>query len=128
MVVVVDATVVVNGILRPGPSRALLETSRLHVPHLIDSEVVSAVTRLARRGEVKGNFAEKALDLWTKLGVRRHPVSGVLRRIWELRHTVTAYDASYVALAEWLDLPLATSDQRLTRAPGITCKVMLLHP
>lgn len=126
MVVVVDAAVVVNGLLRPGPSRTLMETSRLHVPHLVDSEVVSAVTRLARRSELRSHFAEKALDLWAKLGVRRHPVNGVLRRMWELRHTVTAYDASYVALAEWLDLPLATSDERLSRAPGITCEVLVM--
>ena len=41
-----------------------------------------------------------------------------LPRVWELRHNLTAYDAVYVALAEALDAPLLTRDQRLAAAPG----------
>lgn len=37
------------------------------------------------------------------------------RRAWELRHTVTAYDASYVAVAEMLGGMLLTLDGRLAR-------------
>jgi predicted nucleic acid-binding protein len=42
-------------------------------------------------------------------------------RAWELRDTVTYYDASYVALAELLDAPLVTLDRRLAQAPGPRC-------
>ncbi len=42
-------------------------------------------------------------------------------RIWELRHTVTGYDAWYVALAEALRLPLATLDAKLAHAAGTKC-------
>lgn len=42
-------------------------------------------------------------------------------RIWELRHTVTGYDAWYVALAEALQLPLATLDSKLSTATGPKC-------
>jgi predicted nucleic acid-binding protein len=45
-------------------------------------------------------------------------------RIWELRHTVTSYDAWYVALAEALGLPLATLDGRLSRAKGVACRFL----
>ena len=45
-------------------------------------------------------------------------------RIWELRHTVTSYDAWYVAVAEVLGLPLATLDGRLSRVKGFTCKFL----
>jgi predicted nucleic acid-binding protein len=45
-------------------------------------------------------------------------------RIWELRHNVTSYDAWYVAVAEALKLPLATLDERLSRAKGPTCKFL----
>jgi predicted nucleic acid-binding protein len=41
--------------------------------------------------------------------------------VWELRQSVTAYDAWYVAVAESLDLPLVTVDLRLSRAPGPRC-------
>ena len=44
-------------------------------------------------------------------------------RVWELRDNLSAYDASYVALAEALQIPLVTTDARLARAPGIRCEV-----
>ena len=42
-------------------------------------------------------------------------------RAWELRGSVTYYDASYVALAELLDAPLVTLDRRLAQAHGPRC-------
>jgi predicted nucleic acid-binding protein len=47
-------------------------------------------------------------------------------RAYELRANLTAYDASYVALAEGLGCPLLTADARLSRAPGIRCPVDVL--
>ncbi|MEJ5913567.1 hypothetical protein [Pseudokineococcus sp. 1T1Z-3] len=38
--------------------------------------------------------------------------------MWQLRHDLSAHDAVYVALAEALDAPLPTTDERLSRAPG----------
>jgi len=51
----------------------------------------------------------------------------LLPRAWQLRDTVTAYDAQYVALAEFLDVPLVTADGRLSRASGLRCQVELLR-
>jgi len=45
--------------------------------------------------------------------------------MWELRENVKAYDATYVALAERLDLPLVTCDERLAKANGVRCDVMV---
>lgn len=42
-------------------------------------------------------------------------------RIWELRGQITVYDASYVAVAEFVDVPLLTLDERLRRAKGPRC-------
>jgi predicted nucleic acid-binding protein len=39
---------------------------------------------------------------------------------------VTPYDAAYVALAEGLDAVLVTGDERLSKAPGPTCRIKLL--
>lgn len=47
------------------------------------------------------------------------------RRVWELRETVTVYDAWYVALAEWLDTEIVTADKRLTHARGPRCPIRL---
>lgn len=50
--------------------------------------------------------------------ILRHPVEPLVHRMWSLRANVTAYDASYVALAESLGLPLITRDRRLARSSG----------
>ena len=56
----------------------------------------------------------------------RYPVFSLLDRVWELRDNLSAYDASYVALAELLDCNLLTADARLSRAPGIRCSMRLV--
>ncbi|WP_211244388.1 type II toxin-antitoxin system VapC family toxin [Actinospica robiniae] len=46
------------------------------------------------------------------------PVSQLIRRIWELRSNITAYDAAYVAIAELHRCPLVTTDLKLVAATG----------
>ena len=47
-------------------------------------------------------------------------------RVWALRHNLTAYDATYVALAEELGLRLITFDRRIREAPGHQAVVEVL--
>jgi predicted nucleic acid-binding protein len=58
--------------------------------------------------------------------MQRHPHDWLLPRVWELRHNLTACDALYVALAEALDAPLVTRDQRLAASPGHQAKVEVM--
>ena len=67
-----------------------------------------------------------ALDVFRRLGMTRYPVFSLLDRVWELRDNLSAYDASYVALAELLDCNLLTADARRSRAPGIRCPITLV--
>ncbi len=60
------------------------------------------------------------------LPFRRHAHDVLLPRMWELRANLGAYDATYVALAEALDVPLLTLDARLAAAPGNRATVELV--
>jgi predicted nucleic acid-binding protein len=60
------------------------------------------------------------------LDMVRLPARPLLERVVELRNTVSAYDAVYVALAELLDATLLTADRRLAAAPGVRCHVEVL--
>jgi predicted nucleic acid-binding protein len=66
--------------------------------------------------------AEAVSDL-ADLPLHRSSHRPLLRRIWELRHVATPYDAAYIALAEALEVVLLTADARLARAPGIKCEI-----
>jgi predicted nucleic acid-binding protein len=124
--IVVDASAVVAALLRAGAARDRLANAALNAPHLLDSEVVDVLHRLARGDRVRGDDAERALATWRRIAVSRYPTVGMIDRIWELRHNVSAYDAAYVALAEQLDCNLITADRRLAAAPGPRCSIELL--
>lgn len=96
----------------------------LHVPHIFEIEVVSALRRHTIRGSSSERNAQLIEDL-TTMRLIRYPHAPLLQRIWELRDNITAYDAAYVALAETLVAPLVTLDARLSRAPGIHATIEL---
>jgi predicted nucleic acid-binding protein len=50
-----------------------------------------------------------------------------MRRAFELRANVTAYDSAYVSLAEELGCELLTADQRLASAAGPRCVIRVLR-
>jgi predicted nucleic acid-binding protein len=125
-VIVVDASAAVLGLLNNGEARGRLANESLTVPHLIDSELVQALRSQVRRGDVAAGDAQRALHVWSKLGIQRVGLVRMLQRVWDLRENLTAYDATYVAVAEALDCPLLTSDARLARAPGPHCPIMVV--
>jgi predicted nucleic acid-binding protein len=125
-VIVVDASAALSALLNAGPARALMSSEQLHVPHLIDSEIVNGMRRQVVRGAVTADQAWAGLDTWRRLGIVRHPVSALLERIWRLRDNMSAYDASYVTLAEALGCAVVTADARLGRAPGSRCPVTVV--
>lgn len=57
----------------------------------------------------------------------RVPVVGMLDRIWKLREHLSAYDATYVAVAETLDTSRLTADARLANAPGPMCPITVVR-
>lgn len=124
--IVVDASAAVAALLHTGAARTAVAVERLAAPHLIDVEVVSAVRRRAASGDLTAAAGWTAVDTWRRIGITRHAAGALLGRVWELRDNVSAYDATYVALAEALDCALLTADARLSRTPGLRCAVTVV--
>ncbi|MEO6121962.1 MAG: type II toxin-antitoxin system VapC family toxin [Acidimicrobiales bacterium] len=125
--IVVDASAAVLGLLNDGDARRTLASAAVAVPHLVDSEVANALRSQVLRGGARQRDARAALDSWARLGVRRFAVVSLLARVWELRGNLTAYDASYVALAEAIGCELLTADRRLAGAAGPTCPIIVVR-
>lgn len=125
--IVVDASVIVTGLADDGPDgdriRTRLRGERLAAPHVIDLEVGSAWRRLVAAGALDERRAQLALADLDSLRLERSPHAPLLARCWNLRDNLTIYDAAYVALAEFMDVPMLTGDARLAAAPGIRCEV-----
>ncbi len=91
-------------------------------------ETAAVLRRMVGRGLLPAARATLALDDLIVFPATRHPHEPYLRRVWELRANVSAYDAVYVALAESLRAPLLTVDARLTRAPLPGVQIELIAP
>lgn len=123
---VVDASVIV-ALVAADLDPDQLGNEELAAPHLIDSEVPTALRRLVLRGDLTDDQGSVALEGFTRLTLTRFPADWLRTRIWALRHNLSAYDATYVALAEMLGASaLLTTDARLAAAPGIRCPVRLI--
>jgi len=88
---------------------------------------MDARRRLAARGALGDLSAHRGVKRGRGAPVRRFAMYGMVDRVWAMRHSVSAYDACYVALAEALDRPLLTADQRLATAPALRCPVVLVR-
>ena len=107
----------------PGLVERLADDGDLHSPHLIDTEVLHALRRMLRRGKISTDRAHDARTDFADLALVRYPHEPLSERVWELRENLTAYDATFVALAEALDVPLVTCDARLAAAPGHRARI-----
>ena len=125
---VVDASVVVDFLLEPDRLRERFrsEDDDLHAPAHLDVEVLSAIRRLTLHGALTEGRGRGAIVDLVDLPVTRYALTPLLARSWELRDTVSAYDAPYVALAEAIDAVLLTRDERLARTVGHTARIVVV--
>ena len=103
--------------------RERLRGERVVGPDLLRIEVVSVLRRHAGNGDLTPQQADAAIEDLLAFPITVYPTAPLLRRVWELRSNVTAYDGCYVAVAEAVGIRLLTADRRLARAPGLRCTV-----
>jgi len=131
-VIVLDASVLANVVGDDGPggraARSLLASAGdAAIPELADVETAAVLRKRWLAGMLADARLAAALGDLVALPLRRFPARPFLRRAFDLRATVTAYDAIYVALAESLECELVTADARLARAPGVRCPVRVVR-
>lgn len=129
--IVIDASVVANALADDGEDgkltrRHLLDATELAAPDLVDVETMSVLRRRWLAGDLTARRFSAAVDDLADLAMARMPTLPLMHRAYELRANLTAYDATYVALAEHLDWVLLTADSRIARAPGVRCEVEVL--
>jgi predicted nucleic acid-binding protein len=128
-VLVADTSAVLEAIAAldapPGLIERLAEDGDLHAPHLIDTELLHALRRMSIAGQISDERAEDARSDFAELALVRYRHQPLSDRVWELRHNVTAYDATFIALAETLSAPLITCDARLASTPGHDAQIEL---
>ncbi len=119
--ILVDASILTDFLLgRPQALAALQrelvgrEQEPLHAPELVEPETLNALRRLAISGAITDQRASEAAADLANTRLIRYPHAPLRARVWDLRHSLTAYDATYLALAEaFADPVLLTGDGRL---------------
>lgn len=128
--IVVDASVILGALIADKGAdkieKLIAAEDWLVAPELIDLEIASALRRLERLRRIAEVDAVALLNHYLKLRLLRFSVTDIIGDIWRMRQNLTAYDASYAALAKSLDLPLYTRDAKLAAATGHGAKIVLI--
>lgn len=129
--IVLDASAAIEWLLQSSAGakidhRIFARSESLHAPHLLDVEVAQVLRRYVRDNTITAQRGQEAFQDLAGIPLSRYPHDFLIPRVWELRATLTAYDAVYVALAELLDAPLLTCDRKIASAPGHYAKVELV--
>jgi predicted nucleic acid-binding protein len=132
MPVVIDTSALLPALVDPGSAgraaRDAMRAADLVAPPLIDAETLQVLRSRVRQGSLPLHLAEEAILDLQAMPLERVDVTPLLNRVWQLRENLTAYDATFVAVAEAFDAVLVTADERMTKAPGPRCHFKVVQP
>jgi predicted nucleic acid-binding protein len=129
-VIVVESSAMVDALVGDpaNPSLlALLAEEDLHAPALLDFEVASALRGHALGGKLDPVRLDEAVEDFIAFRIERHPMTGLLGHMLDLRDNFTAYDAAYVVLARALDSPVVSADAKLREAARLGVDVRVFE-
>jgi predicted nucleic acid-binding protein len=69
---------------------------------------------------------DEAVEDFVAFRIERHPVTGLLRHVLDLRDNFTVYDAAYLVLAQALEAPIVSADAKLREATRLGVDVWVL--
>ncbi len=117
--IVADASTLTDFLLgRPATMASMADAMRgreneaLHVPELAESELLNALRRLTLKGDISAGRAGDAINDLGTTRLVRYAHWPLRDRVWSLRDNLSAYDATYLALAEALDATLLMTADR----------------
>jgi predicted nucleic acid-binding protein len=127
---VVDASAIAEALIGTDLGdkvRARMRGCQLHAPAHLDAEVLSALGRLYRAGDLEQSAVLAALTELAGAPIRRHPLASLLLGAWGRRDNQRLVDALYAELAAALDsIRILTTDARLAgsddRVELIACR------
>jgi predicted nucleic acid-binding protein len=128
--IVVDASVLANALVyaddRGHRARAVLgRDPEWAAPEHWKAEVFSVLRGLTLGRKITPAVGERGVGRIPRLGIETVPLDEYLPRMWQIRESISGYDAAYVALAEARDLTLVTADAKLAKAATPYCRLEL---
>lgn len=99
----------------------------LYAPSTMHVEVIGGLRKQLAMGNISAERASVAIRALKLLDIEILDIEPLIDRIWQLRNNLSPADASYVALAEKLGVPLVTFDARMAAASGTRCDFKVLR-
>jgi predicted nucleic acid-binding protein len=129
-VIIVDSSAMVDALVDDPVNPellALIADEELHAPALLDFEVISALRGHSLAGKLDEFRLDEATEDFTALRIQRYQMTGLLSHILNLRNNFTTYDAAYIVLAQALEAPLITTDNKMREAEKIGIEVRVIR-
>lgn len=119
--------VIVESTIASGATARLANTRQtLCAPAVLELELLQALRRMHRALVLDDKRINQAFVNLENLAIQPFLHHRLRNRIWALRDNLTAYDAAYFALAEFLDAPLWTRDKKFQNTPGTRVEVVVI--
>ncbi|MDR0960110.1 MAG: type II toxin-antitoxin system VapC family toxin [Propionibacteriaceae bacterium] len=130
--IVVDCSAVVELLVADDPRgaeiAALINDAPLAAPTVLPYEVANVLRRFRNAQTFTTRQVESTWEQFSRLPIDLWPFDILAGRVHQLGGSLSSYDASYIALAELLHIPLLTCDAKLASSAPTSCQIIVPIP